>query len=90
MRKEWFEGRDCLDIGCNTGQVNLECPACGSNVCDIITLVSTDNHPVLRNTINLDHDSNHLGKNSVPTIMCDVVCVSLCVGDHQDSQGNVS
>ena len=21
LKKEWFEGRDCLDIGCNTGQV---------------------------------------------------------------------
>ena len=21
MKREWFEGKDCLDIGCNTGQV---------------------------------------------------------------------
>ena len=23
LRKEWFQGKDCLDIGCNTGQVWL-------------------------------------------------------------------
>ena len=21
MRRDWFEGKECLDIGCNTGQV---------------------------------------------------------------------
>ena len=25
LRKEWLEGRDCLDIGCNTGQVSVGC-----------------------------------------------------------------
>ncbi|CAI8029468.1 Probable RNA methyltransferase Y17G7B.18 [Geodia barretti] len=23
MKREWFEGKDCLDIGCNTGQITL-------------------------------------------------------------------
>ena len=22
MKREWFEGKDCLDIGCNTGPVS--------------------------------------------------------------------
>ena len=23
MKKEWFEGKDCLDIGCNSGIITI-------------------------------------------------------------------
>lgn len=23
MKKEWFEGKDCLDIGCNSGVITI-------------------------------------------------------------------
>ena len=23
MKREWFQGKDCLDLGCNTGQVRV-------------------------------------------------------------------
>lgn len=25
MKREWFEGKECLDIGSNTGQVSSSC-----------------------------------------------------------------
>ena len=24
MKKEWFEGKDCLDIGCNNGSITIQ------------------------------------------------------------------
>ncbi len=34
LRKEWFENKDCLDIGCNTGQVRTHCTVhvCGTTL----------------------------------------------------------
>lgn len=41
LRREWFSGRDCLDIGCNTGQVTIR--------------VARDLHP--RRMVGIDIDS---------------------------------